>query len=42
MLNFVKKFFEKKKDSTNNWFIKDEEINAISGEKAKEFLTKFI
>ena len=40
MLNFVKKLLilEKKKDK--NGFIKDEEIDAISDEEAKEFLTK--
>ena len=40
MLNFVKKLLilEKKKDKKG--FIKDEEINAISDEEAKEFLTK--
>ena len=40
MLNFVKKLLilEKKKDKKG--FIKDEEINAISDEEAKDFLTK--
>ena len=40
MLNFVKKLLilEKKKDK--NGFIKDKEIDAISDEEAKEFLTK--
>ena len=42
MLNFVKNLLiiEKKKDKTNNGSNKDDEINTISDEEAKDFLTK--
>lgn len=42
MLNFIKKFFafSKKKNTLIHGLIKDEEINAIRDEEAKEFLIK--
>ena len=41
MLNFIKKIFvSKKKNTLINGLIKDDEINAITDEEAKEFLNK--